>query len=123
MGINEQGIEAEKKGRLFLKSKGMHNLQQIDWLFKYNDQYFAAEIKHRELFEPPPFFGTGLDLSQLKLRKQLYEDLGIDTYLIVFVGDTVYSERLSVLEKGEYFDTKNGIRIYDIKSFKDELFK
>lgn len=123
MGINEEGIEAERKGRLFLKSKGMHNLQQIDWLFKSeNGKYFAVEVKHRELFVPPPFLGTGLDISQLKLRTQLLADLNIDTYLIVFVknNDTTYWNLLSVLEAGNHFDTRNGIRIYPIESFKSQ---
>lgn len=120
MGINEDGIQAERLGRLFLMDMGIHNLQQIDWLFKFNGKYYAAEIKSRELFNPPPFLGTGLDITQLNLRKQIFDDLCIDTYLIVFEKDTerTYWQRLSVLESGEYFDTRNGIRIYPITNFK-----
>lgn len=121
MGINEEGIEAERKGRLFLKNKGLHNIQQIDWLFKNdNGRYYAVEVKHRELFEPPPFLGTGLDIRQLKLRKQLLMDLNIDTYLIVFVGNIVYWNLLSRLESDKHFDTRNRIRIYPIKNFKSQ---
>jgi len=120
MGITEEGIEAEKRGRAFLRSKGIYNVQQIDWLCKIGEKYYAVEVKHRELFEPPPFQGTGLDIRQLELRRQLLTDLDIDTYLIVFLKDTnmVYWQLLSVLEAGNHFDTKNNIRIYPIENFK-----
>lgn len=120
MSITTDGIEAEKKARLFLRNKGLKNIQQLDWLLKKDGKYYAIEVKHRELFEPPPFWGTGLDIRQIKLRKQLYDDLGIDTILMVFVGDIVYWQILfSVLEKTEYFDTRNNIRIYNIDEFKN----
>lgn len=120
MSITTEGIKAEKQARLWLKDKGVYDIQQFDWFIKKNGKYFIVEVKNRELFEPPPFTGTGLDISQLKRRKQIYEDLGIDTYLLVFVKNSndIYWQRLSVLEKTKYFDTKNNIRIYNIKEFK-----
>ena len=125
MGINDDGLIAERKGRLFLKSKGIHNIQQIDWLCNIKGKYYAVEVKHRELFKPPPFWGTGLDISQLLLRKQLLKDLGIDTVLLVFIKNstTVYWESLSKLEAGKYFDTRNNIRIYPLENFKSEEWK
>jgi len=69
MSLTTDGIEAEQKARLFLKSKGLNNLQQIDWLLKKDGEYYIFEVKQRELFEPPPFEGTGLDIKQIKLRK------------------------------------------------------
>jgi hypothetical protein len=119
MSITNEGIEAEKKARMFLKQKGIHNIQQFDWFVKINNQYFIIEVKSRELFNPPPFYGTGLDHRQLNLRVQVYNDLGIDTILLVFESNTnnVYMQKLSVLEKTEYFDTKNKIRIYNIEHF------
>jgi len=122
MSITEQGIDAEKKARLFLKKKGMHNIQQIDWLLKYKKKYFIIEVKNRELYEPPPFLGTGLDIRQLNLRREIFLNLKIDTILLVFSGDFIYWQSLfTVLEKTKYFDTKNKIRIYDILKFKKEL--
>jgi len=121
VGIEKEGILAEKKARLWLKKKGINNLQQIDWFFKSdkNNKYYCVESKSRELFEPPPFLGTGLDINQLKLRQQLLKNLGIDTILLIFEKNTnnVYWQFLSILEKSEYIDTKNRIRIYNIKSF------
>lgn len=121
MGIEKDGIIAEKKARLWLKEKGINNLQQLDWLFKSkkDDKYYCVECKSRELFKPPPFYGTGLDIVQLKLRHQLLNDLGIDTILLVFEKDTnnIYWQFLSKLEKGKHIDTKNKIRIYDINNF------
>ncbi|MEN6432657.1 MAG: hypothetical protein ABFD06_07235 [Smithella sp.] len=124
MGIEKDGILAEKAARLWLKNKGVNNLQQIDWLFKSNKNgnYYCLESKSRELYEPPPFFGTGLDITQLKLRLQLLNDLGIDTILLVFEKNTnnVYWQFLSIMEKGRHIDTKNKIRIYDIDNFNKE---
>lgn len=121
VGIEKEGILAEKAARTWLKNKGVHNLQQIDWLFKSkkNGKYYCLESKSRELFRPPPFWGTGLDITQLKLRLQLLDDLGIDTILLVFEKNTnnVHWQFLSILERGQYIDTKNKIRIYDIKNF------
>ena len=118
MSITEDGILAEKKARNILRKFGYNNIQQIDWIVKSNNKYFVVEVKHRELFKPPPFLGTGLDIKQLQLRTQLFDDLNIDTLLMVFVNDIIYSAWLSKLEKTEYFDTKNKIRIYNIKYFK-----
>lgn len=125
MSITEAGIAAEKKARRFLNSIGIKNIQQLDWLVKIKDTYYAIEVKDRELFKPPPFIGTGLDISQLKRRCQLYLDKKIDTILLVFDKDTdfVYYQKLSILEKTVYFDTKNGIRIYDINEFIQKYFK
>lgn len=107
MGISQDGILAERKARQWLKNKGINNLQQIDWLFKSKNKYFCVESKSRELFKPPPFLGTGLDIIQLKLRKQLLKDLDIDTILLVFEKNTdnIYWQFLSKLEKGNYTDT------------------
>jgi hypothetical protein len=119
MSLHLEGIEAEKKARLFLKKFGVNNIQQLDWLVKLNDKYFIVEVKERELYSPPPFYGTGLDIRQLNLRLQVYNDLGIDTILIVFEKNTnnVYVQKISILEQGEHHDTKNKIRIYKIDNF------
>jgi hypothetical protein len=109
---------SELEARNFLKKRGFC-IQQIDWIGEKAGKYIIFEIKERELFEPPPFWGTGLNKSQLFLRNKLLKDLGIRTYMIVFTKDIVYGQYLDILEKkGKYFDTKNDIRIYDIESFK-----
>ena len=76
------------------------------------------------MYNPPPFVGTGLDIRQVKLRTQIFKDLGIDTILLVFEKNTnnVYSGFLSKLEATKYFNTKNNIRIYNIENFKKENF-
>ena len=116
----EEGIEGEKKARSFLRTKGIFNMQQIDWLIKKDGKYCIVEVKEKELYNPPPFFGTGLDIKQIKLRTQIYNDLNIDTILLVFIKNTsrIYYQYLSILERTDYFDTKNGIRIYNINAFK-----
>mgnify|MGYP001350131145 CR=1 FL=1 len=131
MSLTTAGIEAEQKARLWIKSKGYNNLQQIDWIIKSHKtkKFLVVEVKHRELFNPPPFFGTGLDINQINLRRQLYDDFEIDTLLLVFEIGTeniYYNFLFSVLEKldvKDKFDTKNGIRIYNIDKFIKETFK
>ncbi|MDP3980468.1 MAG: hypothetical protein Q8Q33_03525 [Chlamydiota bacterium] len=118
MSITEDGISAEKRGRVLLKVRGW-NIQQIDWIGEKNGKWVVFEIKHRELFNPPPFLGTGLDKSQIFLRGQLLSAFNLHTMLIVFRKNTdeVYCQYLDVLEKGTHFDTKNKIRIYPIENF------
>lgn len=118
MSITEQGIKAEKKARNILLKKGYKNIQQLDWLVKHNNKYFAVEVKHRELFTPPPFTGTGLNISQIERRRQIYNDLNIDTLLLVITEKKTYCAWIfTKLEKTNYFDTKNKIRIYNIENF------
>ena len=125
MSLNIQGINAEKLARQYLQSKNVYNMQQLDWFIKIENKYYIVEVKDKQLYDPPPIKGTGLDIRQLKFRKQVYDDLGIDTILMVFEKNTnnVYTQCLSVLEATkDYHDTKNNIRIYNIKHFKKEVF-
>jgi hypothetical protein len=116
-----EGIEGEKKAREWLLVHGYNNIQQFDWFVKTRGKYFIIECKWRELFEPPPFQGTGLDIKQIERRRQIYIDLDIETILLVFTKCEIYYQKLfSVLEKTEYYDTKNKIRIYNISNFKVE---
>lgn len=118
MSITLEGIEAEKKAREIIKNMGWQ-VQQLDWIGKKDDKWTIFEIKQRELFEPPPFLGTGLDKRQLWLRNQLLKDLGLRTILIVFVKDSIdiYWQYIDELEKGKSYDTRNEIRIYPIENF------
>jgi len=118
MSITIEGIEAEKKARLLLKKHGWY-IQQLDWIGKKNNQWVIFEIKNRELFQPPPFVGTGLDISQIYLRNNLLKELQLRTMLIVFIKgtDDIYYQYLDILEKDKYFDTKNGIRIFPLTSY------
>jgi len=122
MGIQHDGILAERLGRNFLKNKKFNCIQQIDWLVydEEKDIWFAVEVKARELFQPPPFFGTGLDKKQLYLRTKLLNSLDIHTLLVVFEKNhnNIYYQWLNVLEKkNNFIDTKNDIRIYNIIDF------
>jgi len=118
MSIHLEGIEAEKKARLILIKLGWE-VQQLDWIGKKDGKWTIFEVKIRELFNPPPFQGTGLDKKQIYLRTQLLKDKDLRTMLIVFVKNTsdIYWQYLDELEKGKHFDTRQEIRIYPIKSF------
>lgn len=125
VGINEEGIKAEKLGRNWLISKGLYNHQQLDWIYRTDaGKYGIIEVKSRELFKPPPFWGTGLDKRQIDLRQQLYKDLGMQTILLVFESGTknIYWQSLQKLLKGESFRTRNNIIIFPIENYnKDTL--
>ena len=118
MSITNEGIEGEQKARLLLKSLG-YSVQQLDWIGKKDGQWTIFEVKTRELFDPPPFLGTGLDIRQLNLRNQLFMELDLRTVLIVYEKgkDNIYWQYLDILEAGTHFDTRNNIRIYPIKNF------
>ena len=118
MSLTTEGINAERKARELLKKRGWQ-IQQIDWIGERNGKWIVFEIKERELFEPPPFTGTGLDKSQLFLRTKLLKELGLRTILVVFIKKStdIYWQYLDILEKGKFFDTMNSIRIYPIENF------
>jgi len=116
--MGELSNKTEHKARLILKQKG-YILQRPDWVAKRNDKYIIIEVKERELFKPPPFSGTGLDINQLNLRMQLLKDLSLRTFLMVFERNSsnIYGQFLDILELGKHKDTKNKIRIYPIENY------
>ena len=111
--------DAEKKGLELLREFGYEAIQSPDWLAKKDCRWLCLEIKSKALFVPPPYCGAGLDKSQVFLRNRLFQDLGIRTYLLTYEKgtDDIYGSWLDELEKGEFYDTKNAIRIYPIKNF------
>ena len=117
---------AETKALHLLRECGFTYIQQLDWFAK-NDkgEWIVIEVKEKELFTPGsnfPYYGAGLDKSQLYLRTQLLDKLGFRTYLIIFAKGTekVYGAYLDELEKkGDFYDTPNGIRIYKISNFEE----
>ena len=113
---------AETKALRLLRNMGFEFAQQLDWIGKKDGEWVVIEVKEKELFEPGanfPYYGAGLNKSQLYLRTQLLHDLGFRTYLLIFAKGTsqVYVGYLDELEQGEFYDTRNGIRIYPITNF------
>ena len=83
-----------------------------------NGKYYVVEVKHKEAFEPPPFYGQGLDVRQVKARMKFYRCTGIRClFLVIDMQGRVYWQWLDVLEQGEHFDTKKGVRVYPIDGF------
>jgi hypothetical protein len=121
MSITQIGIEGEQLARKIIQQYfGAKDIQQIDWLVHKNRIWYAVEVKHKEMFMPPPFEGQGLNISQIKRRTELYKETGIRCLLLVINKNTgkVYWQWLDILESTEYFDTRNGVRIYNIQNFK-----
>jgi len=121
MGITQQGIEGEKIAReLLLENVKPQTLTQMDWFYFKDGKWFSVEVKHKDMFQPPPFVGQGLDKRQLNYRLKFYKDTGIRCLFLVIdkTNGDAFAQWIDVLENKEYFDTKNGIRIYNINGFK-----
>lgn len=119
MSITEIGRQGEKLAREILLTMGVDSIFQADWLVQKNEKWYVVEVKHKEIFKPPPFCGQGLNIRQVKTRMQFYKDTGIRCLFLVidlYTGAR-YWQWLDVLEKSRYFDTRNGIRIYNIANF------
>lgn len=112
------GEYGEEQARLYLKNKGF-NLIQLDWCGFKDGKLTVFEIKYKKRFTPPPFYGHGLDLRQVRSRKRLLEETGLRTFFMVLDKEDGhwYVQWLDVLEKKEYFDTRNGVRIYRLDNF------
>ena len=119
MSINDIGKVGEKLARTILKEWfSVDGIFQADWIVEKNGAYYVVEVKHKEMFSPPPFAGHGLDIRQVKARMKFYKDKDIRClFLVIDLDGTVYWQWLDVLEKTSYFDTKNGVRIYNIEHF------
>jgi len=116
--IEELGREGEQKARLLLKENGFW-LGQSDWIGKKDGKWIRFEIKRKERFNLPPFEGHGLDIRQVNYALEFQKDTGIPTILLIYEAGTNkwFMGRIDELEKGEKFDTKNGIRIYKLDNF------
>lgn len=119
MSINDIGKEGERLARIVLKDWfKVDGIFQADWIVNKNGKYYVVEVKHKEMFSPPPFYGHGLDIRQVKARMQFYKDKDIRClFLVIDMDGTVYWQWLDELEKTKYLDTKNGVRIYNIEHF------
>lgn len=98
---------------------------QVDWIFPLSGKYYLVEVKHQEIFTPPPFYGHGLPKWQIRSRLKFYQDTGIRPILIVIEKPMkeIYIQYLDKLNSNEnnYFDTngKKPRRIYNINKFKN----
>jgi hypothetical protein len=121
MSITQIGIEGEQLARKILNEHfKVYDIQQLDWLVHKDSKWYAVEVKHKEMYVPPPFKGQGLNVSQINRRMQLYKETGIRCLLLVIDKSTkeIYWQWLDILEETEYHDTRNKVRIYNIKNFK-----
>jgi len=121
MSVTEEGRKGEVAARLFLKSLG-YQIFQGDWIGKSNGgEWHLFEVKRQEPFVPPPFYGHGLPLWQIKARLNFQRETGVIAVLLIW--DTCescwYHQRLDTLEIGEYIDTngQNPRRVYNVNSF------
>jgi len=121
LSITEIGRDGEKRARKLLKNLGCINIFQADWLVQKheNGPWYVVEVKQKERYEPPPFEGHGLNIYQVQMRLKFQKETGIRCLFLVFdlTDDNVYWQWLDVLNNGEYYDTKNGIRVYPINAY------
>lgn len=119
MSINDIGKVGERLARDILKDWfRVDRIFQADWIVKKGGKYYVVEVKHKEMFKPPPFYGHGLDVRQVRARMEFYREKDIRClFLVIDLDGAVYWQWLDVLENTPYFDTKNNIRVYDIRHF------
>ncbi len=128
----EEGQIGENIIREYFKFKNIKHFQ-IDWMTYEDGDYRLNEVKHQEVFIPPPFYGHGLPMWQIKARIDFFTKARIIPYLyIVEKSDyekketnyLIWSQSLIALELGEYWDTKGEKprRIYNIKNFNKIYF-
>lgn len=108
----------EKNARILLKSRG-YNVFEIDWIASKNGIDLQVEVKNKQKFKPPPFYGHGMEIWKVKRRLGFEAKYGIKAFFLIFDTEDgkVYGQFLKKLESGEKFDTKNGIRIYKLENF------
>ena len=119
MSINDCGKEGERLARSVLIDRfKVDGIFQADWIIEKNGKYYVVEVKHKEMFKAPPFNGHGLDVRQVKSRMRFYNAHGIRCMLLVIdMSGRIFWQWLDVLEQGQKFDTKTGVRIYNIDGF------
>ena len=117
MSIRADGIKGEKLARDFLLAHG-YKIFQADWIGKRGDGWIIFEVKMKsERFQPPPFEGHGLEIHQIKTRLEYQAETGQRVFIMIIEPDVILGQWLDKLEKTVFFDTQNGIRIYNIKEF------
>lgn len=120
MSINDIGKVGEKLARDVLKEWfRVDRIFQADWMIKKDGKWYVVEVKHKEMFKPPPFYGHGLDIRQVKARMEFWHDTDIRClFLVIDLDGTVYWQWLDVLEDTPHIDTRNKVRVYNIDYFK-----
>ena len=119
MSITEQGRIGETMARTILKDGFGAEIFQPDWMAYKDGTYYVVEVKYKELFQPPPFWGQGLGVRQVRARMKFYKDTGIRCLFLVITkpeNETCW-QWLDVLEGTKHITTRNGIRIYNINEF------
>ena len=99
-------------------------VMQVDWIFQKGGDYYLVEVKHQEIFQPPPFYGHGLPKWQIKARLEFYKRTGIRPILLVIEKPkkAVYAQYLDVLNNSNNFiDTKGSSprRVFNIEEYND----
>lgn len=102
-----------------LKQTGCLFTQQLDWItLSPHNKWISIEVKFKSrLYHPPPFWGIGLDLSQVYLRNQILKSLSIPCFLIAYVEEQPYGQYLDVLDKGDKHRTENDILVFPVEAF------
>jgi hypothetical protein len=89
MSINDIGKEGERKARIILKDVfKVDDIFQADWLISVKGKWYVVEVKHKEMFTPPPFYGQGLQAYQAEMRMKFWHETGIRCLFLVIDVNT-----------------------------------
>jgi len=115
-----EGLEGEKIIRDYFINKKLHFFQ-VDLIVKIKNKWHLVEIKHQEVYEPPPFRGHGLPKWQIDARLEFQKEMNIRAILFIIDKMTkiIYWQYMDVLMVGNKFQT-NGLKpriIFPLESY------
>lgn len=117
-----QGWVGESIIRTFLSNRDLPYFQ-ADILYRYNSNWFLAEVKRQERYKPPPFEGHGLPLWQIKRRLEFQKQTGIRAVLFIVEkpNDVIFWNYLDILwmDKAHETSGKRPRVIFPLNHFKE----
>lgn len=119
MDIKEQGIKGEKEICNYLRSIGCP-VKKSDGHTFIDGKYYFLETKEKEPFEPPPFYGQGLDTEQLEHYIHFYLQTGIRTLFVVLdrEGNQVWNYLDELYQGPKTISKTQKITIFPLTQFK-----
>jgi len=115
--IKELGLKGEMDICRRLRDSGYY-VKKPDGLIKIGNDFFLIETKNKEPYNPPPFWGQGLDYSQYQNYMEIYSLKKLRTIFFVKNKENEWVwNYLDRLNQGQKHITKNQIILFPLSSF------
>lgn len=116
--ISEFGVEGEKDICNLLRTIG-YPVRRTDGHILINGQYCMIEQKHKSrVYDPPPFYGHGLDKKQWDHYLDFQAKTGMRIILFIRCNGQIIWNYVDELERGPKHETKNKIIVFPIERFR-----